>query len=244
MWNRCKSKATSGTDPQLTLFHPQDQFWEEHFEWFEDGTILHGLAAQVRSTIDCLKINRPAVVRVRRMRVEMGEHSANRDDQIHETKYHAQAHDLLRWPLPALLAGDRDVPTPRPRRQFGLRRYFAAGVRACPARHRSGARQQAHARPQRRGRGNADRRERAFGDVGLRPRFPLAGEAHADPRYPAAFEFGILILRLDARTYRSANGPPAIPVPAGSVEVLQIIRRRPATSPRPRCLPASWCPAY
>jgi hypothetical protein len=48
--------------------------WEEHFTWSEDGTELVALTPAGRATIAALKMNRPQLIRVRRMWVKVGEH--------------------------------------------------------------------------------------------------------------------------------------------------------------------------
>jgi len=58
----------------VPLFHPHRQVWEEHFTWSEDGTELVGLTPVGRATIAALNMNRPQLIRVRRMWVKVGEH--------------------------------------------------------------------------------------------------------------------------------------------------------------------------
>ena len=76
--NRYKAHHQTAQDPltqeNISLFHPHLQVWAEHFAWSEDGTELIGLTATGRVTIHLLKMNRPQLIRVRRMWVKMGEH--------------------------------------------------------------------------------------------------------------------------------------------------------------------------
>jgi hypothetical protein len=76
--NRYKAVRQTATDPttqtEVPLFHPQQQSWSDHFEWDEEATEIVGLTPTGRATVDALKINRPQLVRVRRMWVRMGEH--------------------------------------------------------------------------------------------------------------------------------------------------------------------------
>lgn len=78
MCNRFKSDSSVAVDPMtgsnVPLFHPQSQIWSEHFAWNDDGTELIGLSPVGRATIAALRVNRPAMVRVRRMWVAMLEH--------------------------------------------------------------------------------------------------------------------------------------------------------------------------
>ena len=59
---------------QIPLFHPQRDRWDEHFEWSADFTEIVPLSACGTATIAALMMNRPQLIRVRRMWVEMGEH--------------------------------------------------------------------------------------------------------------------------------------------------------------------------
>jgi hypothetical protein len=78
MCNRFKSDSSSATDPltntEVPLFHPQSQRWNDHFAWSEDATEVIGLSPTGRATIATLRMNRPALVRVRRMWVSLAEH--------------------------------------------------------------------------------------------------------------------------------------------------------------------------
>lgn len=76
--NRYKASRQTGIDPitqeQVRLFHPHLQAWTEHFAWSEDGTEIIGVTPIARATISALKMNRPQLIRVRKMWVKMGEH--------------------------------------------------------------------------------------------------------------------------------------------------------------------------
>jgi hypothetical protein len=78
MCNRFKSDSSSFVDPisqiEVPLFHPQLQNWNEHFTWNDEGTEIVGRSPTGRATIAALRMNRPAMVRVRRMWVVLGEH--------------------------------------------------------------------------------------------------------------------------------------------------------------------------
>ncbi len=80
-FNRYKARRQSAADPITDkiapLFHPHHQDWIEHFAWNETATEITGLTSTGRVTIFALKMNRPQLVRVRRMWVEMGEHPPN-----------------------------------------------------------------------------------------------------------------------------------------------------------------------
>lgn len=76
--NSHKAQRQSAIDPvtgvTVPLFHPQNQVWAEHFTWNEDATEIIGITPIGRATIVALKVNRPQMVRVRKMWVKMGEH--------------------------------------------------------------------------------------------------------------------------------------------------------------------------
>jgi hypothetical protein len=76
--NRYKAVRQTVTDPaaqaEVPIFHPQQQVWADHFQWSEDAIEIIGLTATGRATIVALKMNRPQLIRVRRMWVKMGEH--------------------------------------------------------------------------------------------------------------------------------------------------------------------------
>jgi HNH endonuclease len=76
--NRYKAVRQTATDPitqtEVLLFHPQRQAWANHFAWNEGAIEIIGLTPTGRATIAALKMNRPQVLRVRKMWVKMGEH--------------------------------------------------------------------------------------------------------------------------------------------------------------------------
>ncbi len=78
--NRCKSTKTTGFDPDngqdVPLFHPREQEWHDHFIWNEEFTLMVGITATGRATINMLRLNRPGVVNLRRVLVVMNEHPA------------------------------------------------------------------------------------------------------------------------------------------------------------------------
>jgi hypothetical protein len=76
--NEFKGSATSAQDPltgeMVTLFHPRQQTWPDHFRWDESGTLLAGLTAVGRATIVALNMNHSFIVDVRRRWVSVGWH--------------------------------------------------------------------------------------------------------------------------------------------------------------------------
>jgi hypothetical protein len=76
--NRFKGSRQRSLDPvtaqDVNLFHPHQQQWHEHFGWSDDATNLFGRSPIGRATIEALKMNRPAVVRLRQLWVRLGVH--------------------------------------------------------------------------------------------------------------------------------------------------------------------------
>jgi hypothetical protein len=76
--NLSKGSAISAVDPEtnerVPLFNPRTQTWLEHFEWMPDGTVLRGLTAVGRATIERLRINQDRIVDARAIWVFSGLH--------------------------------------------------------------------------------------------------------------------------------------------------------------------------
>lgn len=76
--NRHKASRQTATDPKtgeiVPLFHPQQQSWDDHFCWKNDWVEVISCTAVGRATCAALRMNRPQLVRVRRMWVILGEH--------------------------------------------------------------------------------------------------------------------------------------------------------------------------
>jgi HNH endonuclease len=83
MCNRYKSDRVLASDAVTQtadpLFHPQKSRWTDHFSWNEQSTEIIGLTPVGRATIAALKMNRPQMIRVRRMWVAMNEHPPDLD---------------------------------------------------------------------------------------------------------------------------------------------------------------------
>jgi len=76
--NRYKSDRQTGITQErgqaVALFHPQHQLWREHFAWSEDSAEIIALTPTGQATIEALRMNRPPLVRLRRLWARMGEH--------------------------------------------------------------------------------------------------------------------------------------------------------------------------
>lgn len=76
--NNFKYTKTSAIDPvsnvEVSLFHPRRQQWSEHFAWNEDTTLVIGVTATGRATVDALRLNRDELLNLRRVLFINGEH--------------------------------------------------------------------------------------------------------------------------------------------------------------------------
>ena len=76
--NRYKAAHLTASDPLtgnvVSLFHPFEQIWEEHFFWSDDGLRLVGYSPIGRATINLLHINRQAIVQLRRYWIALNLH--------------------------------------------------------------------------------------------------------------------------------------------------------------------------
>jgi hypothetical protein len=76
--NRYKADRQTVTVPQtgqmVSLFHPQQERWDDHFTWNEEATEIIGRTPRGQATIAALRMNRPQLIRLRRMWVKLGEH--------------------------------------------------------------------------------------------------------------------------------------------------------------------------
>lgn len=76
--DRTHGKLTDGTDgTEVRLFHPQQDNWDDHFDWTVDGTVIVGLTERGKSTVNLLRMNRSQVVSVRLLWVAAGRHPPN-----------------------------------------------------------------------------------------------------------------------------------------------------------------------
>ena len=76
--NSHKYTRTYARDPvsgaTARLYHPRRDRWSEHFAWNEDFTLILGLSASGRATVEVLQLNRSSVVNLRRLLYQAGEH--------------------------------------------------------------------------------------------------------------------------------------------------------------------------
>ncbi len=76
--NGHKYTKTEAPDPvtgaTVPLFHPRLHVWSEHFAWTEDYTVVVGLTATGRATMEALHLNRRGLINQRRSLRLTGEH--------------------------------------------------------------------------------------------------------------------------------------------------------------------------
>ncbi|WGV24265.1 HNH endonuclease [Halotia branconii] len=58
----------------VSLYHPRQQLWNEHFAWNDTFTLVIGLTPIGRATVEVLQLNREGIVNLRRVLYVMGEH--------------------------------------------------------------------------------------------------------------------------------------------------------------------------
>jgi 5-methylcytosine-specific restriction endonuclease McrA len=74
--NRHKGSRRSATDPEtgeaVPLYHPRQQDWSGHFAWSPDNDQITGSTPTGRATVEALNVNRPQLVRLRRLWAHLG----------------------------------------------------------------------------------------------------------------------------------------------------------------------------
>lgn len=82
--NAAKGDRTTALDPVtgeiVPLFNPRRDRWSEHLIWTEDGVTVAGRTPIGRATVLALRMNRPLVVRARRLWVRIGLHPPGERD--------------------------------------------------------------------------------------------------------------------------------------------------------------------
>lgn len=81
--NGFKGDRTTALDPltgeTVALFNPRRHRWQEHFAWTAEGDYIIGQTAIGRATVAVLKLNRPLLVRARRLWSRIGVHPPEDD---------------------------------------------------------------------------------------------------------------------------------------------------------------------
>lgn len=67
------------TERWVSLFHPRQQRWKEHFRWCADGGEIVGVSDTGRATVAVLKMNHEEVVFARRRWAAVGWHPPGED---------------------------------------------------------------------------------------------------------------------------------------------------------------------
>lgn len=76
--NNQKFTTTTALDPvtgnTVSLYHPRQQAWHEHFRWDDDYRLLVGLTPTGRATVERLELNRSGVVNLRALLAAIDKH--------------------------------------------------------------------------------------------------------------------------------------------------------------------------
>ncbi len=76
--NEFKGPRIEARDPddgqQVSLFHPRQQQWRDHFAWRAGGETMVGLTPCGRATIELLRLNNDWLVQARRIWMRIGLH--------------------------------------------------------------------------------------------------------------------------------------------------------------------------
>ena len=69
--NQFKGAKTEAVDPLtqqvVSLLHPRQQAWAEHFTWADEGVQVSGLTPTGRATVEALRLNNPYIVEARKI---------------------------------------------------------------------------------------------------------------------------------------------------------------------------------
>ena len=76
--NNHKYNKTEGIDPvtrqRVSLYHPRQQAWSEHFAWNDDYSLILGITPTGRATVETLHVNRAGIVNLRRVLYAVRQH--------------------------------------------------------------------------------------------------------------------------------------------------------------------------
>ncbi len=76
--NNSKYNKTEAVDPSsleiAALYNPRKDVWSEHFAWNSDFSLIVGLTAKGRATVEALKLNRERIVNIRKFLHSVGKH--------------------------------------------------------------------------------------------------------------------------------------------------------------------------
>ena len=76
--NNHKYNKTEGIDAVtrqiVSLYHPRQQAWSEHFAWNDDYSLIIGITPTGRATVETLHVNRAGIVNLRRVLYAVRQH--------------------------------------------------------------------------------------------------------------------------------------------------------------------------
>lgn len=73
-YNKTRARVPT-THELVSLFHPRQQRWRDHFAWDEDFETIRGVTTTGRVTVEALQMNRRELVNLRRLLYAAGERS-------------------------------------------------------------------------------------------------------------------------------------------------------------------------
>jgi len=73
-WQSRRTALAPVTGLPAPLFHLRRQRWDEYFAWNDDFILLIGLTETGTAAIEVLQLNRPGLIRLRRVLYAVGEH--------------------------------------------------------------------------------------------------------------------------------------------------------------------------
>jgi hypothetical protein len=84
--NGHKAAKSTALDPAtrktVSLFHPRQQTWADHFGWAADGTRIEGRSPIGRATVSALQLNRAGLQNLRRLMVLADLHPADNSPDL------------------------------------------------------------------------------------------------------------------------------------------------------------------
>ncbi|MBK9050232.1 MAG: HNH endonuclease [Chloroflexi bacterium] len=82
--NGYKSDRIEAIDPAdgelVPLYNPRKQTWHEHFNWNEQYSLILGITATGRATVEALQVNRTSLVNLRHALYMIGKHPPRVED--------------------------------------------------------------------------------------------------------------------------------------------------------------------
>ena len=85
------------TQETVSLYHPRQQIWANHFVWNEDCSEVIGLTPSGRATVEKLKLNRLGIVNLRRAHFGIHEHPPDFEVLMQKVTNSGEDHDQTKF---------------------------------------------------------------------------------------------------------------------------------------------------